>query len=130
MQEVKGELTRELALKLTFIMWEDMAEAAKKDPELNDSPDRRYLFKQQWLEDRGFYDEYSICKFRGACLLCEYADQQNEKKHYYLGECWRSCPITWGPLVDNMCYRGVVNYRLTPIDKFLEYMKTHIKEEE
>ena len=30
MTEVKGELTADLALNLTFIMWEDMAEEEKQ----------------------------------------------------------------------------------------------------
>ena len=127
MTEVKGELTAELALKLTFIMWEDMAEAEKKLGRMLDGFER-YSFKWQWLVNRGFVDSSGYCNVQCCCLLCEYA----EAKERGCGHCL----VDWSKNYTETCCasskfdgpRGI-DYENTPADKFLEYMETHVRKE-
>lgn len=133
MREVEGELTRELALKLTFIMWEDMVEAAKIEWELNQSKHYRDYYKRRWLADRGFCDSDGNCNVSGSCLLCQYVKEQALKNDDGMVHCHRYCPISWGRnwFGDDhacTCFNGDVDYRFTPVEEFLNYMKTHIKE--
>ena len=122
MTEVKGELTAELALKLTFIMWEDMAEEEKQlGRKLNRH--ERWHFKREWLVDRGFVDGFGACSVNCACLLCEY-NVDNGCGH---------CLVDWSANCTGTCIaaaRGNVDYELTPAGEFLEYMKTHVRKEE
>lgn len=124
MTEVKGELTAELALKLTFIMWEDMAEEEKRIGRNLDEYER-HEFKANWLEDRGFVDRYGMCNVCGWCLLCEYTRAK---------ECGcRHCLIDWSKNSTNSCWSPYgpagIDYEYTPTDKFLEYMKTHVRKD-
>lgn len=127
MTEVKGELTVELALKLTFIMWEDMAEAEKELGRMMDGYER-YSFKQKWLVDRGFVDSDGACNVCCSCLLCEYTEMKE----------WgcRNCLVDWSKNYSDSCcaspkYDGPrgIDYECTPADKFLEYMETHVRKE-
>ena len=127
MTEVKGELTAELALKLTFIMWEDMAEVEKQMGRQLDGYER-YSFKTLWLEDRGFVDSFGKCNVHCRCLLCEYA----EMKETGCGHCL----VDWSNnYMDTCCASSKfdgpssVDYELTSADKFLEYMKSHVRKE-
>jgi hypothetical protein len=131
MTEVKGELTAELALKLTFDMWEDIAETEKLRGSNLDLKER-ILFKIQWLKDRGFVDARGICNVRASCLLCEYAKQQRETKKAYNVTVCDLCPIDWSVNKFNACtdYReSLIDYEYTPAAEFLEYMKTHVRKE-
>jgi hypothetical protein len=129
MTEVKGELTAELALKLTFIMWEDMAEEEKLG-KLNVR--ERIWFKSRWLEERGFVNACGKCNVECFCLLCEYAKQQRETKKAYNVTVCDLCPIDWSVNKFNTCtnYRGsLIDYEYTPAGEFLEYMKTHMRKD-
>ena len=122
MTEVKGELTAELALKLTFDMWEDMAETEKKLGKTMDGF-KRYYFKRGWLEDRGFVDSFGVCNVC-CCLLCEYVERKR---------CGcMSCLVDWGANCSGTCCahgRDNIDYDRTPASEFLEYMKTHVRKE-
>jgi hypothetical protein len=123
MTEVKGELTAELALKLTFIMWEDMAEKERQMGRKLDGFER-FFFKAHWLEDRGFVDGFGVCNVHGCCLLCEYAANK---------ECGcKGCLVDWSKNYSNTCCaqrNDKIDYELTPAKDFLEYMKTHVRKE-
>ena len=122
MTEVKGELTAELALKLTFIMWEDMAEEEKLRGSKLDLKER-ILFKIQWLKDRGFVGT--------ACLLCEYAKKRRETEETNAATC-DYCPVDWSVNNWKTCTDGRdnhISYEYTPAAEFLEYMKTHVRKE-
>lgn len=124
MTEVKGELTAELALKLTFIMWEDMAEVEKRLGRKLDSYDR-WHFKWRWLMDRGFVDSFGDCNVKCCCFLCDYCGDD---------DCG-NCLVDWGTNRSNSCMAACndapssVDYEITPADKFVEYMKTHVRKE-
>lgn len=130
MTEVKGELTAELALKLTFIMWEDMAEE-EKEIGRKLSLKERIFFKHQWLIDRGFTDNYGNCNVAASCLLCEYVKKMQETTGTYLAHC-DYCPIDWSVNKLNTCTDGRdsrIAYEYTPAGEFLEYMKTHVRKD-
>lgn len=130
MTEVKGELTPELALKLTFIMWEDMAEVEKEIGRKLDVRER-IRFKIGWLKDRGFVDKHGSCNVVATCLLCEYAKEQQKAKRAYLAGC-DYCPVDWSVNKFNTCidYPGhEITYEYTPASEFLEYMKTHVRKD-
>lgn len=130
MTEVKGELTAELALKLTFIMWEDMAEEEKRIGRKLDLRERIW-FKSRWLTDRGFVDEYCCCNVEASCLLCEYVKELQMTKKTYLAGC-DYCPVDWSVNKLGTCTDGResrISYEYTPADKFLEYMETHARKE-
>lgn len=127
MTEVKGELTAELALKLTFIMWEDMAEAEKKLGRMLDGYER-YSFKSQWLIDRGFVDSFGACNVHCCCLLCEYAVIKERGCH--------PCLIDWSKNYTETCSASIkfdgprgIDYERTPAAEFVEYMKTHVRKD-
>jgi hypothetical protein len=123
MTEVKGELTAELALNLTFIMWEDMAEEEKRMGRQLDGYERFY-FKSRWLEDRGFVDGLGICNVCCACLLCQYAENNEHGCNY--------CLVDWSANCTDTCTAAahdIVDYELTPAGEFLEYMKTHVRKD-
>lgn len=123
MTEVKGELTADLALKLTFIMWEDMAEEEKRLGRIMNGYER-FNFKSHWLEDRGFVDGFGVCNVCCRCLLCEYV----EIKKY---GCYQ-CLVDWSINCSGACCaqrQDTIDYECTPADKFLEYMKTHVRKD-
>lgn len=123
MTEIKGELTAELALKLTFIMWEDMAEEEKRMGRQLDEYERFY-FKSHWLEDRGFVDGFGECNVHCRCLLCEYAVMKERGCGH--------CLIDWSKNYSNTCYAmryDKIDYELTPAKDFLEYMETHVRKD-
>lgn len=131
MTEVKGELTAELALKLTFIMWEDMAEEEKQIGRKLDFRERIF-FKSRWLADRGFVDRFGRCNVEASCLLCEYGKKLSETLGKRLAIC-DYCPVDWGANELATCTNGHgnrISYEYTPADEFLEYMKTHVRKEE
>ena len=130
MTEVKGELTAELALELTFIMWEDMAEVEKEIGRNLDIRER-IIFKIGWLKDRGFVDSHGRCNVEASCLLCEYAKARKEATGAYLSTC-DDCPVDWSVNKLNTCtdFRGnTITYEYSPASEFLEYMKTHVRKE-
>lgn len=127
MTEVKGELTADLALKLTFIMWEDMAEAEKRLGRIFTGFER-YKFKWNWLVDRGFavsimhgVDECNVCC---CCLLCEYVERKR---------CGCvSCLVDWSANCSGTCCaqgQDNIDYERTPAAEFVEYMKTHVRKD-
>lgn len=73
-------LTKERALELHRMMWEDMRD------ELGDNPlfHHRSLFKKDWCREHNFKDV--DC----SCFLCEYTTQQ--------GEWCGNCPLDWSSL--------------------------------
>lgn len=132
MTEVKGELTAELALKLTFIMWEDMAEKERQMGRKLDGYER-LCFKAHWLEDRGFVDDFvGECNVRGCCLLCEYANKKRRETEETNAASCDYCPVDWSVNKLNTCTNGRdsrIAYEYTPAAEFLEYMKTHVRKE-
>lgn len=124
MTEVKGELTAELALKFTFIMWEDLAEEEKRMGRQLDGYERFY-FKSQWLVDRGFVDSDGACNVCCCCLLCEYTEMKE----------WgcSKCLVDWSKNTTNSCRSPYgpagIDYEYTPAAEFLEYMKTHVRKD-
>lgn len=129
MTEIKGELTAELALKLTFIMWEDMAEEEKRLGR-NLVFAERIIFKRSWLVARGFVNKYGDCNVEAFCLLCEYAKEMQP------GVNCEYCPVDWSVNRLGTCSDGryrrksSISYEYTPAAEFLEYMKTHVRKEE
>ena len=132
MTEVKGELTAELALNLTFIMWEDMAEEEKQLGRKLDFRERIW-FKSRWLADRGFTDKRGRCNVEASCLLCEYTKELQKAKKTYLATC-DICPVDWSVNRLNTCTddrygKNRISYEYTPAAEFLEYMKTHVRKD-
>lgn len=122
MTEVKGELTAELALKLSFIMWEDMAEEEKKLGRMMTGFER-YKFKWNWLVDRGFSN---VCC---CCLLCEYVGRKRCGCNHCLID-WSINSFSGACCASKLDAVEWIDYELTPAAEFLKYMKTHVRKEE